>query len=245
MSRRTVIVHYHLFKNAGTSVDGLLRRHFASAWREVEFHGIPPRRNGAALAGFIAAHPELQAVSSHTAMLPLPEIENVDILPIIFVRHPLLRLKSAYSFERLQQMDSIGPSLARVLPFIGYARALVALGNRQAINFQTERFCANEPPRKGTEIERALRTIERLPYVGLVEAFDESVARLEAYLKPHFPDFQGEPLRLNVTNPTQATVAEQLRALRDEVGARQYAFLTRHNRDDIALFERAQQDYRQ
>jgi len=27
-SRRGVIIHYHLFKNAGTSVDAILRRNF-------------------------------------------------------------------------------------------------------------------------------------------------------------------------------------------------------------------------
>ena len=36
---RTVILHYHLFKNAGTSVDRLLQRNFPDAWATREFSG--------------------------------------------------------------------------------------------------------------------------------------------------------------------------------------------------------------
>ena len=35
------------------------------------------------------------AISSHTLMMPAPRIAGVEILPIIFLRHPLDRLKSA------------------------------------------------------------------------------------------------------------------------------------------------------
>ena len=34
---RTIILHYHLFKNAGTSVDAILKRIFGDRWVTREF----------------------------------------------------------------------------------------------------------------------------------------------------------------------------------------------------------------
>ena len=79
--------------------------------------------------------------------------------------------------------------LAKAHDFEGYARELLAGGPfRQARNFQTQRLASNEPPQKGSEGARAMRALESLPFVGLVEAYDQSVARLAELLAPHIPD---------------------------------------------------------
>ncbi|WP_448663700.1 hypothetical protein ACG3SL_03220 [Sphingomonas sp. CJ20] len=234
---RKLIVHYHLFKNAGTSIDALLKRSFGDNWLTVEFPENL-RRNVKDLEAFIRANPHAQAISSHTAQLPLPRIPDVEILPILFVRHPLLRLKSAYSFERKQTHEGVGPNLARVLSFVGYTRALIAIRNRQAFNFQTERFAAAFPRDSGDELTRALRTADTLPFVGVVEDFAHSVARLEQFLAPHFPMFKGEPVRLNVTNPTTAEIDAQLAALKIEMGPRDYERLLDKNANDIILYNK-------
>ena len=70
-SRRGVIIHYHLFKNAGTSVDAILRRNFGEGWASREY---PPRSDGEAAREFLASNPHIAALSSHTLLLPPPEI---------------------------------------------------------------------------------------------------------------------------------------------------------------------------
>jgi hypothetical protein len=35
---RKIIFHYHLFKNAGTSIDALLKTNFAHQWLSAEFN---------------------------------------------------------------------------------------------------------------------------------------------------------------------------------------------------------------
>src|SRR5689334_21902410 len=90
---RGVIIHYHLFKNAGTSIDAVLRRHFGEGWAS---HEYPPRSGGEAAREFLVANRHIAALSSHTLLLPPPEIPDVEIIPVIFIRHPLDRMKSAY-----------------------------------------------------------------------------------------------------------------------------------------------------
>ena len=84
--RRPIIIHYHLFKNAGTSVDAILQRNFGARWTSREY---PPRSTPDAARSFLAANPHIAALSSHTLPLPPPDIPDAEILPILFIRHPL------------------------------------------------------------------------------------------------------------------------------------------------------------
>ena len=55
--------------------------------------GSPRRDIAAAMVEFIRSNPHLRAISSHTALLPVPQIDGIEIFPIIFVRHPIDRLR--------------------------------------------------------------------------------------------------------------------------------------------------------
>ena len=235
---QTLVLHYHLFKNAGTSVDEMLKRNFGDRWAQAEFatHGIAP--NVAEVERYLQQHPEIDALSSHTALLPPPKLDGRDVFPIIFIRHPIDRLKSAYNFERVQKAETFGARTARVSDFPGYIRTLLERhGLRQARNFQTFRLSMNEPPSAGTELERALRAIQQLPFVGLVEAYDQSLERVGALVKPFMPQFELYAERRNATQPEDLTLDARLAAIEKELGRELYAELCRANADDLQLFE--------
>ncbi len=78
---RKVLVHYHLFKNAGTSVDAILRRNFGARWINTEFPPPGQANHQEAIRRLILDNPTLAAVSSHTLMPPAPEIDGVEIFP--------------------------------------------------------------------------------------------------------------------------------------------------------------------
>ena len=42
--KRFLILHYHLFKNAGTSVDSVLKKNFGKLWEDIEFSSAWPGR---------------------------------------------------------------------------------------------------------------------------------------------------------------------------------------------------------
>lgn len=234
---RPVILHYHYFKNAGTSVDAVLSANFGNTWISAEFEGM---NNHEEVARWIAANPQARAFSSHTAQFPLPVVEGITVLPIVFLRHPLDRLLSAYSFERKQVSDSFGAKLAKTTDFAGYVRARLDLPNdRQCRNFQATRLARFIPGPRISEMDRALETVMTLPFVGLVEDFDGSAARMESWLKPHFPEFKAFTARKNVSASRETTMEQRLERMRAGLGEALYAELLDANLKDLCLHHAA------
>jgi len=240
-ARRKVLIHYHLFKNAGTSVDAILRRNFGDRWINTEF---PPRSqvdHQEAIRSFLRDNPHLAAMSSHTLMLPVPRIEGIEIFPILFVRHPLDRLKSAYEFERKQDAMTVGTQLAKGNDFAGYIRARLAIpGDRACRDFQVCRLAMAVPATEGSERDRALAAVERLPFVGLVEAFAASAELLQQLVQPMFPEFRSFDVRANVTAARRDNLAERLDDIREELGETCFDMVMAANEADMALYERVQ-----
>ena len=234
---RTLVFHYHLFKNAGTSIDEMLLQNFGTRWAKHEFR-VPRSDNAAAVSEFVRSHPDLDAVSSHTALLPPPQIPEIQIFPVIFLRHPLDRLRSAFDFERQQMADTFGARLAKSHDFAGYVRELLKGSHyRQARNFQTFCLARNEPGRIHTELERALRALETLPFVGLVEEYDQSLKRLERLLQPRFPHFRARRVHANIASARPHALAERLSAVRNSLGHELYQEVCAANLNDTAIYD--------
>ncbi|KQS53918.1 hypothetical protein ASG17_13255 [Brevundimonas sp. Leaf363] len=240
--RPPLLFHYHLFKNAGTSIDAMLQRNFGDHWGHAEFR--MPRgqtTNLAAVTGHLLERPELEAFSSHTALLPAPALLDRDVLPILFLRHPIDRLRSAYDFEKHQKVETFGARLARSTDFKGYITALLSPGSgEQARNFQALRLADNAPYLSGDLAERAMAGLQALPFVGLVEAYDASLQRLSALVTPHYPGFKPLTLRKNASNAAPTPLDEKLAKVAEELGPALHERLLEANRVDLALHAHVQ-----
>lgn len=227
---RTILLHYHLFKNAGTSVDQILKRNFKERWVTAEF---PPAGgdNSDQVTEWITDTPDAVVYSTHTALGPVPQIKGTRIITIMMLRDPIARIRSAYRFERKQDADTWGTELARQYDLEGYVRARLARkGDRQCRNFQTHRL-ASMVPGEGSELERALVALDQLSVIGLVENFDLGMAHLAKQLTAEFPDFTWESVQANRTSPSPETPRDQdLNRLLEEV-----------NGDDLAILAAARQ----
>ena len=240
ITQRNVIVHYHLFKNAGTSLDHILKQNFKTGWYEHEGPGAGWRVE--AVTEYLQQHPEIVVLSSHTALLPLPVLPNTTIYPIIFIRHPIDRIRSIYEFERKQNAETEGARVAKQTDITGYIQwRLNRKGDRSIRNFQTYRLAfavpeVNEDGKKLSEEKRALKALKTLPFVGVVEQFDSSLARLQDWLKPAFPDIEFKPTKANVTQREEVTLEERLEAFKAEIGTELYDELTEMNKDDLRIY---------
>ena len=227
---RTVILHYHLFKNAGTSLDQVLKRNFGDRWVTREF-SMTTDDNSAQVAEWIRSEPEAVAFSTHTALGPIPEIEGVRIITVMLLRDPIARIRSAYRFERKQDADTWGAELAKEHDLEGYVRARLGRPkDRQCRNFQTHRL-ATLVPGEGAELDRALKGLAQLSVVGLVDGFDDTMTRLSDIIRPDFPDFAWESVRANTTSGEKKPQTDQ-----DHIVD---ALLMGHNRDDFNVLRAA------
>lgn len=236
---RKIILHYHLFKNAGTSVDEMLKANFGERWVTREFpagHAL----NQAQVMQWIRSEPAAVAFSSHTALLPVPRAPDLQVFPIVFVRHPIDRIASAYAFERRQGGDGFGAVLARNTTLAGYIEVRLSLAHdRQCRDFHCARLAQMYGADSGSEAERALRALEALPFVGIVEEFESSLERLERWLAPHFSGFRKRLVERNVSRDPSLPLEERIARIAGELGPQAYERLLQLNAGDAELHRRA------
>jgi hypothetical protein len=237
---RPIIIHYHLFKNAGTSLDRTLRQNFGVTWATIEHE---PTMRPAELRTFLVENPWATVVSSHTAVLPLPRMRSTHIIPIFFLRHPLDRVRSIYDFERQQDAQTAGAVKAKELDmpaFVAWRLERARTVRDHALSdFQAYRLAFGTPD--GSMLERALATLEVLPFVGLVEDYESSLARLQGLLADYFPSIHLKVQHANVTASRADSLDERLEDLRQRVGDELYRELESMNQVDMRVWERARE----
>ncbi|MCP5325085.1 MAG: sulfotransferase family 2 domain-containing protein [Oceanospirillaceae bacterium] len=235
---RSIIYHYHLFKNAGTSFDDTLISNFPdSLWVTKEFPS-DKSENYSQQVDWVNEMKDAVCFSSHSANFPVVSISGVDVLPVIFMRHPIDRIVSAYSFEQKQGGESFGSTLARNTDLKGYIEVRWAIKNdRQCKNFHVDKFSKMFPRSEGSEIVRAKRAVDSLPFVGDVGFYSESLDRLSVLLNDR--GFSGIELRNVEKNVSRASksIEEKMDDLRKVVGDEFYLKLVEENSLDLELYE--------
>lgn len=241
---RTVILHYHLFKNAGTSLDASLKEAFKKDehWVTKEFPS-KLEDNNKLVKEWILDNPKARVFSSHTAQLPPPDLEKdgVKILPLIFVRHPLDRIVSAYSFEKKQSSNTFGSVLARNTDLSGYINVRLSVKNdRQCRNFHTERLCKMFTVENDNEINKAKKALKALPFVGVVEEYSKSIHILNRWLQTEgFEDIELKVTRENISRKQAKTIDEKMIDLKNSMSIEDYDYLVSENSDDLILYQEA------
>ena len=227
---RTIILHYHLFKNAGTSIDKILKANFKEKWLTKEFEGV--KDNTEETIRWINENPEAIAFSSHTMNGSMPTIEGVNIISIMMFRNPVKRIISAYKFERTQKADTWGAMLAKTLSFEEYVIARLQKSNdTQCRNFQTSRL-ATHIIQNNIQKNSVVKALQQLSIVGLVEEFEESVHRMKEVISQSFPDFDYEINHSNKSRLFDFELSPTLNQL-----------LIECNHEDLKLFEHIKDHY--
>lgn len=237
--QRVVLIHYHLFKNAGTSVDRALKSLYGTRWGSIEADSGDGALAPEKLQTLIDRSPELVAISSHTAEIKPWALRGVQVLPVVFVRHPIDRMMSAYEFERKQQVDTLGARRAKELSFPQYADLFVRRTQARTFrSFQTYRIAQASLQHHLPEIERALDALTTLPFVGVVENYETSITRLERIARPLLPELKLPVVRANASERT-GSLHERLDQIRELLGPELYSLACDANLADLVLWERA------
>ena len=240
---KVIVAHYHLFKNAGTSVDVILAKNFGSNWKEIEFPKIDHQSNSDLIQDWLLDHQDISAFSSHTAMFPLPMLTDIILFPIVFLRHPIARLWSVYKFERKHKKilnESI--KLAQEHDFAGYLNyQLEQPLNRSCRNFQTFRFSWLNAQANLTELQRALSGLDSLPMVGIVEEFNLSMEYYSKAIAQYYPSFQFKPVHKNITSERHLSLEDKLDEISSNLDQTTYQRLLDANHDDLQLYDVAKE----
>ena len=239
-TQRNIVVHYHLFKNAGTSVDHLLRKNFPDKWHSFDGNSAGDIINTEELEGVIAAKAEMLAFSSHQIIPPLP-VGDFTVYPIVFLRDPIDRIKSAYLFEWKKQLGLDTPK-GSLKQFVERKFSKVRKSSVEEFqvlrlsNTNSDRF-SNGGVSDEELTDKACAFIESLDFVGIVDRFDESNNLLQNFLRPAFPDFEIHDVQANVLQDISISQERKRQIIREELGEELFEMIVDRNRLDQKLYQ--------
>jgi hypothetical protein len=238
-----VIFHYHIFKNAGSTVDWALRRHFGARFET--FDGKTPwtTMTPQTVLEHLRSRPRVSAFASHQAKFPALQDKTLRVYPLVFLRHPIDRVGSVYAFERRQREDTPGSLRARSSDFAGYVRW--RLDNRGA-TVLTDHQTACCTPWKPTgpasrgrhyaDLAEAMETVRTCAVAGVVERLDESLVLAEQSLSGAFPGIDLSYVRQNISRSDAASLEARADRVLAELGPELAEEVVRRNRRDLELY---------
>lgn len=250
--QRHLIVHYHIFKNAGSSVDRLLNANFPGACKSIEASNPWEAFSPPEFVHQVRRLSErVKAISSHT-LRPVPlSLPGTRLHSILFIRNPLERAKSVYNFAR-QQPDSDkrkATIVAKEQSLDDFIRWRLSQPGCVISNFQTIFLSARELNMKTARANaddylRAVQALKRLPCFGIVDQFEASVEAIFAYLSAYFKGLKVFPVHENPSYLTNDVTLGKAGMIRDQLSKEVYQLLLEANDLDLKLYERACEIFR-
>jgi len=242
---RYVIVHYHIFKNGGSTIEHILERAFPGRFATV--HGSDPDAtlDAPLLVEFLRQNTGIAAVSSHHLRYPKPLSRQTVFFDWCFLRDPLARLYSTYNHLRRGDADSLCARWARSYNPRQFAMRLIDEAPHQVSEVQVTQLAnagAFTRPADERDLERATAVIREMAVPGLVEMFDESLVVAEHFLRPAFPNLRLEYIPQNVSQATPVAPAESREYWEGLWGKELYQRLLRMNEMDRELVRRAKRE---
>lgn len=237
-----LLIHYHIFKNAGTSFRACLTEALGdqalAGYDTPSSGGFISRRD---LARFARRHPHLAVIASHQAAPPAPRIAGRQVLSSILIRDPIARIRSMYAFEKRQEAQSKGALKAKQLAFREYVQWRLEETPAVLSNFQVL-FCTRTSldqmmVPEAEQLHQAIANLDTITIVGTVERYGEWLSLAQKVLTGLNSELN-LPLRyLNVTGEKERSQARILEHLVEELGEELALELLRRNELDMALHQ--------
>lgn len=236
---RFVILHFHIFKNAGSTIEYVLHRAFGE--RCVAIHGQNPdcALTADTLRDYLNDNPNIAALTSHHVRYPKPVIPYTVIFDICFFRDPLQRFFSYYKHLRRANVQDQLSDLARKLDPSRFFEMLIE-DHPEVVNDSQVVTIANageytRPPNRA-DLARAVEIVQAMAFPGVVDSFDMSLIAAEYFLHPAFPQLQLQYVKKNVGSQNDdETSASSLPEFRAKLGDKVFKKMQDLNRLDYEL----------
>lgn len=245
---RHVLVHAHIHMNAGTAIDRSLKETFGPGWTMMDADA-EGRADNDRLHALLARRGRIRALSSHRLVFPLESTDEIALHPVVLLRHPLLRARAIYDYERSDARRSSGTgqhhaeAIRLSLPeWLDWCLSGVVTSGPIA-NYQT-RVCSttlNGAQRGDWAREITVANLNeaignlRGALVGTVENLASDVRQWERKLRPFFPEIGLYPYRDGNGVTPESGIEAALAAMRSDLGEDRYEKLADANRLDLLL----------
>jgi hypothetical protein len=194
----------------------------------------------------MTANKHLVAISSHLARPPLP---HPHCLPVVFLRHPLLRAWSVYQYTRANSTQPYS-AVARELTFSDYIRwalkkepGSIVIRDYQVVHLSDASWRGGDilkTEATQADLEQACHLLSCWGIAGIVEEFDLSANAFQARYGRYLPDLEFLPRWDNATSRAVVPLAERVDQLRQMLGGCLHDDFMGANRLDSHLYAHGQ-----
>jgi len=98
--QRTVCMHFHIFKNAGTTIDSIFEDNFNKQAVRLDIEKTDDILPIDVVIDYLKVNLEARSISSHQIRFPLPKNISFNLIPMLFIRHPIDRIFSIYQYNK-------------------------------------------------------------------------------------------------------------------------------------------------
>jgi len=241
--KRAVILHYHIFKNAGSTVISILKRNFGKRMAELESGHFNAIVDNCALLDFLNKHANIAAVSSHQLWPPAPEHEGFAFHTLLLLRHPIARLSSIYDFSRRTQVSEEPLTLeAKKRTTSDFMRLLIDEYPHHVNNPQVNYLSLRSRQSSESSLATAFRVARHATVLGITELFDLAAVQAEYLLAPVFEGLNFGYVAQNVSSMGPRDLDMHLAQFRDACGDQIYDSLLQANALDLELWQLVRQE---
>jgi hypothetical protein len=236
---RHVILHHHIFKNAGSTLDSALAAQFYPDFANLENDGKPVPEG--MLIDFLDANPKVKAVSSHhiygETFDPVLHHHGYRCFNLAMVRRPLDRLVSVYKYIRRTPSNIALWHEAKQLDIRSFVRLLIdkhphEIDNPQVNTLANRGFYGR--PVGEADLQRAWDLYQGYSLCAPVERFDEAMVAFEYFNSPiYFPN--GLNMAYKKHNVSDGMPGEQ--NLREFLGPDNHDWLVELQKFDARLWQ--------
>jgi len=244
---RFVLLHYHFFKNAGTTIEEILAHSFYENYARLDTEDFDGSVSQQQLVSYLQRYPRMRAVSSHQFRYPVPQAPGYIFLDLCFLRNPIDRIRSMYDYFREKPVPGEPASeLAREGPVGAFVAGLVEHHAYRVSNVQVNLLAngiVNDPPVE-TDLIRATEVMLKTSFLGVVDCFHESLVAGQHFIRPVFPNLALAQQPANVSGGLENAMQARVEKFRQACDADVYAELVRLNTLDSELVNRARAEVR-
>ena len=239
---RFVLLHYHFFKNAGTTIEEILAHSFFENYGRLDTQDFDGAVSQEDLVSYLRLHPRMKAVSSHQFRYPVPQVPGYIFFDLCFLRDPIDRIRSMYDYFREKPVQGEPASeLARTQSLGGFIAALVRDHAYRVSNVQVNMLAngiVNDPP-ADADLMRATQVMLKTSFLGVVDCFHESLIAGQHFLRPVFPNLALAQQPANVSGGLELAMDRRIEKFRQACDPDVFDELVRLNALDTELLKRA------
>ena len=242
-SKKPMCVHFHIFKNAGSTLDFILEKNFSKDAIRMESGTTGGRLDFKQAMRFLKTnHPHVKSLSSHQIRFPLPETNYYHFLPIIFIRHPIDRAISVYFFNKKRRdgRNDLNVQKAKTHSLKDFLDWLILKKKNNMLKNQQVFFLSGKPsgsPVSLEDLQNSKTILNNCPITGIVDRMDESLILGEEVLRPYFSNIDLSYFNQNISKKRRGNLEEKLEKEKIEIGTDTYQKLLGVNELDLNLYK--------